>query len=207
MHTFHIVKAVDNLIDRMDMCPWPSCAGTTGVRHYEQSSPVQPVAPRPLYTAEERRRRDTSHWTTVQAVLAPLQFGVFLISLYLVLRYVATGEGLAIATASIVLKTFVLYAIMITGSLWERDVFGRYLFAPAFFWEDVVSMLVMALHTAYLLALLSGAVGVDSLIAIALAAYAAYVINAGQFLLKFRSARLEHAAAMAPNPHGELLHR
>ncbi len=207
MHTFHIVKAVDNLIDRMDMCPWPSCAGTTGVRHYEADSRVQRAAPRTLYTVEERRRRDTSRWTLVQGILAPLQFAVFLVSLYLVLRYLATGEGLAIATASIVLKTAVLYTIMITGSLWERDVFGRYLFAPAFFWEDAVSMLVLALHTAYLLALLSGAVGTDSLIAIALAAYAAYVVNAGQFLLKFRAARLQHAASMAANSRGELLHR
>ena len=69
----------------------------------------------------------------VQGVLAPVQFAVFLISLGLVLRYLATGEGYAIATASVVLKTLLLYTIMITGSIWERDVFGRYLFAPAFF--------------------------------------------------------------------------
>ena len=49
----------------------------------------------PLYTAEERRRRDASPWTLVQGVLAPVQFAVFLVSLCLVLRYLATGEGLA----------------------------------------------------------------------------------------------------------------
>ena len=69
------------------------------------------------------------------------------------LRYLATGEGFAAATASVVVKTLCLYAIMITGSIWEKRVFGRYLFAPAFFWEDVFSMLVLALHTAYLAAL------------------------------------------------------
>ena len=111
---------------------------------------------RPLYTAEERRRRDASPWTLVQGVLAPIQFVVFLASLGLVLRYLATGEGLAVATASIVVKTLVLYTIMITGSIWEKEVFGRYLFARAFFWEDVFSMLVLALHTAYLAALLTG---------------------------------------------------
>ena len=110
----------------------------------------------PLYTADERRRRDASRWTLVQGVLAPIQFVVFLISLGLVLRYLATGDGLAVATASIVIKTLLLYAIMITGSIWEKEVFGRYLFAPAFFWEDVFSMLVLALHTAYLAALIFG---------------------------------------------------
>lgn len=145
---------------------------------------------RPLYSADERRRRDASTWTLVQGVLAPIQFVVFLISLALVVRYMATGQGFEAATLSIVIKTFLLYTIMITGSIWEKEVFGRYLFAPAFYWEDVFSMLVLALHTAYLAAL---ALGVDAhqQMLIALAAYATYVINATQFLLKLRAARLE----------------
>jgi len=125
----------------------------------------------------------------VQGVLAPLQFAVFLISLGLVLRYMATGDGLGLATASIVIKTVVLYTIMVTGSIWERDVFGRYLFASAFFWEDVVSMLVLALHTTWLVALFSGAVDAERQMWLALAAYASYVVNATQFLLKLRAAR------------------
>lgn len=150
---------------------------------------------RPLYTAEERRRRDASRWTLVQGVLAPLQFAVFLVSLYLVLYTLATGEGWFAATVSVVAKTLILYTIMVTGSLWEKDVFGRYLFAPAFYWEDVVSMLVLALHTAYLVALVSGALDVRSQLVLALAAYAAYVVNATQFLLKLRAARRDAPAA------------
>ena len=150
-----------------------------------------------LYTEAERQRRDASRWTLVQGVLAPLQFAAFLISLWLVLGYLATGEGLASATASIVIKTLLLYAIMITGSLWERDVFGRYLFARAFFWEDVFSMLVLALHTAYLLVLVTGALSSRGQMYLALAAYASYVFNAGQFLLKLRAARKERGPATA----------
>ena len=33
----------------------------------------------------------------------------------------------------------VFYTIMVTGAIWEKVVFGQYLFAPAFFWEDVFS--------------------------------------------------------------------
>lgn len=150
---------------------------------------------KPLYSAEQRRRRDATGWTLVQGILAPLQFLVFLVSLALVLRYLATGEGFVAASASIVVKTLLLYAIMVTGSIWEKVVFGRFLFAPAFFWEDVFSMAVLALHTAYVAALLTGAVGAGTQMAIALAAYAAYLINAGQFLLKLRAARLQEAAA------------
>jgi 3-vinyl bacteriochlorophyllide hydratase len=146
---------------------------------------------RPLYTPEERRRRDASRWTLVQGVLAPLQFLAFFVSLCLVIRFLFTGHGELAATVSIVVKTVLLYTIMVTGCLWERDVFGRYLFAEPFFWEDAVSMAVIVLHTTYLIALLSQVVGIRYQMFIALAAYAAYSINAMQFLLKFRAARVQ----------------
>jgi len=145
----------------------------------------------PLYTPEQRRRRDTSRWTRVQGVLAIVQFLVFLVSVSLVIHYLLTGSGLTAATASIVFKTLILYTIMVTGSLWEHDVFGQYLFAPAFFWEDVVSFVVIALHTAYLYCLLTGTLDAQDQMFIALAAYATYAVNATQFLIKLRRARLE----------------
>ncbi len=147
----------------------------------------------PLYTPAERVRRDATVWTLVQGVLAPIQFLVFLISLGLVLRYLLGGEGQAVATWSVVVKTLTLYAIMITGCIWEKVVFGRYLFAPAFFWEDVFSMLVLALHTAYLVALFTGKLEGQALMYLALAAYATYVVNAAQFIWKLRMARLDMA--------------
>jgi 3-vinyl bacteriochlorophyllide hydratase len=150
-------------------------------------------SPAPLYTAEQRRRRDASRWTLVQGLLAPLQFLVFLVSLVLVLRFLAHGEGLQAAAVSVVVKTLLLYTIMVTGSIWEKDVFGVWLFAPAFYWEDVFSMLVLALHTAYLGCWATHALDGRGLAWLALAAYASYVINAGQFLLKLRAARLEQS--------------
>ena len=136
-----------------------------------------------LYSPEERQRRDASVWTLVQGVLV------------LLLRYLASGAGEQAAMLSVVVKTALLYLIMVTGSIWEKVVFGRWLFAPAFYWEDVFSMLVLALHTAYLVALATGGLDSRGLMLLALAAYASYVINATQFLLKLRAARLEHAAS------------
>ncbi|NRB34250.1 MAG: 2-vinyl bacteriochlorophyllide hydratase [Rhodobacteraceae bacterium] len=153
------------------------------------------VAARPtgatLYTPEQFERRQQSVWTLVQGILAPLQFLVFLVSLVLVLRYVITGDGYGVATVSIVIKTGFLYTIMVTGAIWEKVVFGQYLFAPAFFWEDVFSFVVIALHSAYIAMLWQGVWAPDTLMAVALAAYAAYVVNAGQFLWKLRQARLD----------------
>lgn len=156
----------------------------------------------PLYTPEERVRRDNTVWTLVQGVLAPLQFLIFLVSLFLVLRYLYSGAGETAATVSVVVKTLVLYAIMITGSIWEKVVFGKYLFARPFFWEDVFSMLVLALHTAYLAAVWTGFLDVRGQMFLALAAYAAYVINATQFLLKLRAARLSQAKEEAQRDAG-----
>jgi 3-vinyl bacteriochlorophyllide hydratase len=145
----------------------------------------------PLYSPEEKRRRDSTSWTLVQGILAPIQFFAFAVSLLLVLRYLATGEGLWITTWSIVVKTLLLYTIMITGSIWERAVFGRYLFARAFFWEDAFSILVLALHTAYLVAIFQDIGSPRQQMMLVLTAYAAYAINATQFLLKLRAARLQ----------------
>lgn len=158
------------------------------------TAPTRPTRV-PLYTAEQRTRRDASIWTLVQGILAPAQFLVFVVSLVLVLRYLATGAGYEIATWSIVIKTGFLYLIMITGAIWEKVVFGQYLFAEAFFWEDVFSFAVIALHTAYLWALFAGVLAPDALMGLALAAYAAYVINAVQFILKLRAARLQSERA------------
>ena len=153
---------------------------------------------KPLYTADQRRRRDATPWTLVQGVLAPLQFAVLLVSLALVGRYLAGGEGLWAATASVLAKTVALYAIMVTGSIWEKAVFGRYLFAPAFYWEDIVSMLVVALHTASAAMLLLHLGSPAAQFAVALAGYAAYAVNAAQFVLKLRTARLDASSAAAP---------
>lgn len=125
----------------------------------------------------------------MQGVLAPAQFLAFLVSLALVVRTLVTGDGATAAAASVVVKTLFLYAIMVTGAIWEKRVFGRYLFAPAFYWEDVFSMLVIALHTAYLAALFSGWLGVRGQLLLALVAFATYVVNATQFILKLRAAR------------------
>jgi 3-vinyl bacteriochlorophyllide hydratase len=197
--------------DMIAPCPWGATAGSSalgphagwvdqvnlGIVSSSASTPRNAAAPRlPLYTPDERQRRDASPWTMVQGVLAPLQFLAFAVSLMLIVRYLATGQGYGIATGSILVKTMLLYAIMITGSIWEKVVFGKWLFARAFFWEDVFSMLVLGLQTAYLAALLLHWGSPDQQMLIAVAAYAAYAFNASQFLLKLRAARLEGAARL-----------
>lgn len=148
-----------------------------------------PRARPPLYTPEQQARRDASPWTVVQGVLAPLQLLVCLGSIVLVGRFLATGEGWGWAAGSVALKTALLYLIMVTGSIWEHEVFGKWLFAEAFFWEDVVSFVVIGLHTVYLFGWLVAAWPATTLAALALVAYGVYLVNAAQFLWKLRQAR------------------
>lgn len=163
------------------------------------SNPVKAV-PLGLYTPEQRKLRDSTPWTLVQGVLAPLQFLILLISIALIGRFLLTGHGLFAAHVSIIAKTMMLYTIMVTGAIWEKVVFGQYLFAPAFFWEDVVSMGVIALHTAYLIALFTDGLTSHQMMVLALAAYGLYVVNAAQFIWKLRRARLQAASSRAGAP-------
>ena len=154
---------------------------------HKQSSPQ--VDGWNLYTPSQRIIRDRTIWTKVQAILAPLQFIVCVISLALVVRYLFTSEGYYIATVSIVVKSCLLFLIMITGAIWEKVVFDQFLFAEAFFWEDIVSFFVIFFHGLYLYVLLSGDFAPTSQMSVALFAYFLYFINAFQFLRKLRLAR------------------
>ena len=187
---------LDGCIERIAPCVWEAHAGLNPGALEWRSVWEKP----PLYSVEERQRRDTTPWTAVQAVLAPLQFLAFAISLVLVIRFLKTGEGYKLATISILVKTILLYAIMITGSIWEKVVFGKWLFARSFFWEDVFSMMVLTLQTTYLTSLVFGWGSARQQMWIAIAAYAAYVINASQFLLKLRAARLEGVETTSWSP-------
>jgi 3-vinyl bacteriochlorophyllide hydratase len=165
---------------------------------------MQQSQPQVLYTPEQRAKRDATRWTLVQGVLAPVQFLVFLVSLYLVLNSLKTGENTDWALASVVVKTLVLYAIMITGCIWEKVVFDKYLFAHAFFWEDVVSMWVMALHTAYLWVWWQGSWSAMEQLWLALTAYITYGINAAQYIRKLRMARLQKPQDNLFNPSAQV---
>lgn len=152
------------------------------------------------YTAEQIERRQSSRWTMVQIIGAPIQLLIFIVSLGFVIYSLSTdGQAFEITNATIIVKIITLYIMFITGMLWEKDVFGHYVFAPEFFWEDVVSSVLLTTHTAYLVALLAGAPK-NLLLLIIIVAYLNYLFNALQYFIKFlknrqrKSATLEGAA-------------
>jgi 3-vinyl bacteriochlorophyllide hydratase len=136
-----------------------------------------------IYTPEQLARRDRSKWTRVQVILAPIQFLAFLISFGLVARYLATGHGYAAANISVLVKIGLLWAITITGMIWEKEIFGHYFLAREFFWEDVGNAVAMVTHNLYFLAIGLGWPQ-RAVMTLMLLAYCTYLINCAQFVLK-----------------------
>jgi len=142
-----------------------------------------------MYTPEQLERRNRSPWTKAQFILAPIQFIVFLISFGLVIRYLATGEGYWIATISVWIKIALIWALTITGMLWEHDIYGKYFMAPEFFWEDLGNLIAILTHNAYFVAVW---LKLDdrTVMWVMVFAYVTYLFNAGQFLWRgIRSAK------------------
>jgi 3-vinyl bacteriochlorophyllide hydratase len=148
------------------------------------------------YTPEQLRRRDASRWTTVQAILAPVQFLVFLVSFALVVRTLLTGEGYALATASVLLKIALLWAITITGMFWEHEIYGHYFMAREFFWEDLGNAVAMITHNLYFVAQALHWPE-HALLQLMLVAYVTYLVNCAQFVRRGIAAARQRRGATA----------
>lgn len=146
-----------------------------------------------MYTPDQLRRREASRWTQVQIVLAPIQFLAFIISFALVIRYLVTGEGYWVATVSVWVKIFLIWALTITGMLWEYDMYDHYFMAKEFFWEDLGNLIAIITHNLYFVAVWMGA-SQRVIMWVMVFAYITYLFNAGQFVARgVRSARQRRA--------------
>lgn len=146
-----------------------------------------------MYTADQLARRARSPWTKVQIYLAPIQFFAFLVSFALVIRYLMTGEGYMAATISVWIKITLIWALTITGMLWEYDMFDHYFMAKEFFWEDLGNLIAILTHNAYFVAKWMGADD-RTVMWVMVFAYITYLFNAAQFLARgIRSLRQRRA--------------
>ncbi len=151
------------------------------------------------YTAEQQRRRDETPWTLVQAILAPVQFLAFLISFGLVIRYLVTGEGYAVANVSVLIKIALMWLITITGMIWEKEVFGQWFLAREFFWEDLLNAVALVMHNVYFLAQALGA-SQRTIMMLMLVAYVSYLVNCAQFFVRGIQARKQRTPVPIEQP-------
>ncbi len=139
----------------------------------------------PRYTPEQLEKRNASKWTTVQAVLAPIQFLIFLAGL--TVTWLFTKQiwitDFSWITTFVTLKTFMLVLIFVTGGFFELEVFGHFAFAPEFYWEDFGSAIAMVVHLSYFILFWMG-LDREVLIWTAYLAYLSYLVNAAQFVIR-----------------------
>jgi 3-vinyl bacteriochlorophyllide hydratase len=146
-----------------------------------------------MYTPDQLARRERSMWTRVQIILAPIQFVAFLISFGLVIHYLVTGQGYLAATISIWIKISLIWALTITGMLWEYDMYDHYFMAKEFFWEDLGNLIAILTHNAYFVAKWVGA-DERTVMWVMVVAYVSYLFNAAQFVVRgIRSGRQRRA--------------
>ena len=151
------------------------------------------------FTPDQLARRKASVWTPVVMWLAGIQFLAYIIGFYLVIRYLAVGEGYLAASISVWIKIILMWAITVTGMLCEKDIFDTYFMAGEFFWEDVGNLVAMITHNAYFVVLWIG-FEPRSIMFVMLFAYVTYLLNLCQWLIVGVKSYRQRNTAQAATP-------
>jgi 3-vinyl bacteriochlorophyllide hydratase len=78
---------------------------------------------------------------------------------------------------------------IVTGSLWEHDVFGEWWFAEEFFVEDVMTVNVFLLHVAVVVMYFKLPGELGAVAGLLVFAYVIYALNVAQYIAQHASAR------------------
>jgi 3-vinyl bacteriochlorophyllide hydratase len=140
-----------------------------------------------------RDRRDASIWTSIHPVFAIGQLGVFVVSLVLVALYALHVVAFSAVHLSVLIKIAFMVGAVITGSLWERDVYGKWWFAHEFFIEDVMTLNVFLLHVGYLVAVYGWPDNSRAYLAMLGIAYFVYGLNVCQYIASHMRSRKDDA--------------
>jgi 3-vinyl bacteriochlorophyllide hydratase len=130
-----------------------------------------------------QERSAASRWTRIHPVFAIGQLGVFLVSVVLFGLYFLHLVPFAAVNLSVLMKIFLMIGAIITGSLWEHDVFGPWWFAYEFFIEDVMTLNVFLLHCLYLFTVYVWPQTMNAALAMLGVAYAVYALNVAQYII------------------------
>jgi 3-vinyl bacteriochlorophyllide hydratase len=141
----------------------------------------------PFESIQERRR--ASVWTRVHPIFAIGQLGVFLVSVALLVLYYFHMASFKSVFLSVLIKIVFMIGAVVTGSLWEHDVFGAWWFAHDFFVEDVMTLNVFLLHIGFLVTAFKWPSNMNAVIGMLLFAYGIYALNVAQYIVQHRSQR------------------
>jgi 3-vinyl bacteriochlorophyllide hydratase len=129
-----------------------------------------------------RARREASVWTRVHPIFALGQVGAFFVSVGFLIAYFAGWMNFAAVHESVLIKIALMIGAIVSGALWEHDVFGPYWFAPEFFFEDAMTVNVFLLHIGYLIMVYTQPGDPSKAIVMLCLAYAVYLANVVQYV-------------------------
>lgn len=135
-----------------------------------------------LSMEQVRARRRASVWTSIHPIFAIGQLLAFVVSVVLLVLYFRGTVTFETVHQSVIFKIFLMLGAVVTGALWERDVYGHYWFAPEYLFEDTMTVIVLVLHVGYLLMAYTHADNLSSVIGMLLFAYAVYIANVAQYV-------------------------
>jgi 3-vinyl bacteriochlorophyllide hydratase len=145
-----------------------------------------------------QERRDASTWTRIHPIFAIGQLGIFLVSVALLVLYALHVVPFTAVYLSVLMKIFCMVGAIVTGSLWERDVFGPWWFADDFFIEDVMTVNVFLLHVGVVVTYFAQAPDLRAVLALLLFSYAVYALNVGQYIFRHMGMKRQNALTAAP---------
>jgi 3-vinyl bacteriochlorophyllide hydratase len=140
--------------------------------------------PRLLAFQTIQERREASLWTRVHPIFAIGQLGVFLVSVGLLVLYALHMMPFTTVYLSVLLKIACMVGAIVTGSLWEHDVFGPWWFADEFFIEDVMTVNVFLLHIGVIVAYFVQPTDMRLVLALLVFAYIVYGLNVAQYIVQ-----------------------
>jgi 3-vinyl bacteriochlorophyllide hydratase len=135
-----------------------------------------------LTTIQERRA--ASLWTRVHPVFAIGQLGVFVVSLGLLVLYFFHLVDFETVFISVLIKIAFMLGAIVTGALWEHDVYGKWWFAHEFFLEDVMTLNVFLMHAGFLVTVYAWPTNIRAMLAVLSVAYLAYGLNVVQYVVR-----------------------
>jgi 3-vinyl bacteriochlorophyllide hydratase len=144
-----------------------------------------------------RDRRKASIWTLIHPLFAIGQLFAFLVSVGLFVAYLCGKVPFHAVHVSVLVKIGLMAGAVITGSFWERDVFGYWWFAPEFLFEDVMTLVVFITQMSYLAMVISHPQMMPVILGILAFAYLVYLANVAQYIHRTQTMKKETAAAEA----------
>jgi 3-vinyl bacteriochlorophyllide hydratase len=129
-------------------------------------------------------RRAASVWTKIHPIFALGQLLAFFVSVGFLIGYFRGAVSMEAVHQSVLVKVALMLGAIITGALWEKDVFGQYWFAPEFLAEDTMTLNVFILHISYLGLAAANPENITVQIGMLIVAYGVYIANVAQYVVR-----------------------